>query len=69
MGEEQMNGGNFAALGERVGRIKTAVALGPTDRVPVTPFFDGVVTRFMGGSYADHFYNHQKALNMLEHFL
>jgi len=62
MGEEQMNGGNFAALGERVGRIKTAVALGKTDRVPVTPFFDGVVTRLTGGSYADHFYDHQKAL-------
>jgi len=61
MRDEQQNSVNFAALGERIGRIKAAVALGPTDRVPVTPFFDGVVTRFMGGSYADHFYNHQKA--------
>ena len=34
MGEEQM-GGNFAALGQRLGRIKTAIALGQPDRVPV----------------------------------
>ena len=56
MGDEhQMPAGNFAALGERVGRIKTAIACGQPDRVPVCPFFDGVMTRFMGGSYADHF--------------
>ncbi len=28
MGEAQMGGGNFAALGERVGRLKTAIACG-----------------------------------------
>lgn len=61
MSETKAGGGNFAALGERIGRIKTAVALGQTDRVPVTPFFDGVITRMCGGSYADHFYNFQKA--------
>ena len=63
MSEHQMDGGNYAAWGERIGRIKTAIALGRTDRVPVTPFFDGVMTRFMGGSYADHFYDFQKAGN------
>ena len=63
MGDNHMDGGNFIALGQRVGRIKTAVALGIPDRVPVTPFFDGVITRLTGGSYADHFYDHQKAGN------
>lgn len=60
MSEEQM-GGNFAALGQRLGRIRTAIALGQPDRVPVQPFFDGVITRLTGGSYADHFYDFQKA--------
>ena len=57
MGEQL--GGNFEALGQRMGRIKTAIALGQADRVPITPFFDGVITRFTGGSYADHFYDFQ----------
>ena len=70
MGEEQMGGGgNFAALGQRLGRIKTAIALGQPDRVPVTPFFDGVMDRFCGGSYADHFYDFQKAGNNAITFL
>ncbi len=70
MGDEhQMPAGNFAALGERVGRIKTAIAGGQPDRVPVCPFFDGVMTRFMGGSYADHFYNHQRAFECALAFL
>ena len=62
MGEEQM-GGNFAALGQRLGRIKTAVALGQPDRVPVQPFFDGIITRYTGGSYEDHFYNFEKPIS------
>ena len=62
MGEEQMNGANFAALGQRLGRIKMALALGQPDRVPVTPFFDGVMTRLCGGSYTDHFYNFQSGM-------
>ena len=61
MSEEQM-GGNFAALGERLGRIKTAVALGQPDRVPIQPFFDGIITRYTGGSYEDHFYNFEKVI-------
>ncbi len=62
MGEEaRADGGNFAALGQRIGRLKTAIALGQADRVPVQPFFDGVMTRLCGGSYADHFYDFQKA--------
>lgn len=69
MGEEQFNGGNFAALGQRIGRIKTALALGQADRVPVTPFFDGIMTRFCGGSYADHFYDFEKAANCAIEFL
>ena len=70
MGEEAMGGGgNFAALGQRLGRIKTALALGQPDRVPVTPFFDGVMTRMTGGSYADHFYDFQKAGNCAIEFV
>ena len=68
MSEEQM-GGNFAALGERIGRIKTAIALGQPDRVPVTPFFDGVMTRLCGGSYANHFYDFQKGGNCAIEFV
>ena len=68
MGEEQM-GGNFAALGQRLGRIKTAIALGQPDRVPVQPFFDGIITRYTGGSYEDHFYNFEKAGNCAIEFL
>ena len=69
MGEEQMGGGNFAALGQRLGRVKTAIALGQADRVPVAPFFDGVMTRLTGGSYADHFYDFQKAGNCAIEFV
>ena len=56
MGEvEQRN------LIQRISRLKTAIALGQPDRVPVAPFFDGVVTRMTGGSYRDHFYDFEKA--------
>ena len=56
MGEMEMK-----QLGERVGRIKTAIAMGQPDRVPVCPFFSGIVTRFTGSSYRDAFYNHDRA--------
>lgn len=69
MGEAQNGGGNFAALGERIGRLKTAIGLGQPDRVPVAPFFDGVMTRLCGGSYADHFYDFQKAGNCAIEFV
>jgi len=52
---------DFAAYGKRLGRIQTALSLKEADRVPVAPFFDGVVNRFTGGSYADNFYDFEKA--------
>ena len=52
---------NSKLYAERVNRIKTAIALGQPDRVPVAPFFDGVATRLMGSSYADQYYNFEKA--------
>lgn len=56
MGELEMQN-----LIQRVTRLKTAIALGQPDRVPVAPFFDGIVTRFTGGSYKDAFYDFEKA--------
>ena len=46
---------------QRISRLKTAIALGQPDRVPVAPFFDGVMNRLTGGSYKDNFYNHESA--------
>ena len=46
---------------QRISRLRTAIALGQPDRVPVAPFFDGVMNRLTGGSYKDNFYNHERA--------
>ena len=46
---------------QRISRLKTAIALGQPDRVPVAPFFDGVMNRMTGGSYKDNFYDFDKA--------
>ena len=46
-----MGEAEFAALGQRIGRLKTAIALGQPDRVPVAPFFDGIINRFTGRTY------------------
>ena len=51
----------FQALGQRIGRLKTAIALGQPDRVPVAPFFDGIVCRFTGRDYRDVFYDFERA--------
>ncbi len=56
MGQEE-----FQALVQRVGRLKTAIALGQPDRVPVAPFFDGVIGRFTGRTYRDVFYDFERA--------
>lgn len=46
---------------QRISRLKTAIALGQPDRVPVAPFFDGVMNRLTGGSYRDNFYDYDRA--------
>jgi hypothetical protein len=56
-----MGEAEFAALGQRIGRLKTAIALGQPDRVPVAPFFDGIINRFTGRTYKDVFYDYERA--------
>lgn len=56
MGDVERN-----ALIQRISRLKTAIAMGQPDRVPVAPFFSGVITRLTGGSYRDHFYDFERA--------
>ena len=67
--EKGQMGDNLETYGTRVTRLKTAISLGTTDRVPVAPNFDGVLTRLCGGSYADHFYDFQKAGNCAIEFI
>jgi len=57
---EQMSAAQ-AKYAERLGRIKTAIALGQPDRVPITPFFASWVQRSQGSSYKDIYYDFKKA--------
>lgn len=47
---------------ERLNRFNSAIALQPTDRVPVAPFFSSYPERVNGRSYKDLFYDHETAL-------
>jgi len=46
---------------ERLKRVEDAIALKETDRVPVMPFFDGVIQRLYNSSYRNIFYNYREA--------
>jgi len=46
---------------ERVKRVEDAIALKEPDRIPIAPFFDGVMLRLYGASYRDIFYDFRKA--------
>lgn len=56
------NNESMRLYAERLNRFNSAIALKPTDRVPVAPFFSSYVERVNGGSYKDYFYNHEAAL-------
>lgn len=56
------NNETMRLYGERLNRFNSAIALQPTDRVPVAPFFSSYIERVNGGSYKDFFYDHDKAL-------
>lgn len=46
---------------ERLQRVETAIHLGVPDRVPVFAFFVSYIQRRYGSSYADIYYDHEKA--------
>lgn len=46
---------------ERLNRVETAIHLGTPDRVPVFTFFSSYIQRAYGSSYADIYYDFEKA--------
>jgi len=46
---------------ERLKRVKDAIALKEPDRVPVAPFFDGVMQRLYGSCYRNIYYDYKTA--------
>lgn len=46
---------------ERLNRVETAIHLGTPDRVPVFAFFSSVIQRMYGSSYADIYYDFDRA--------
>ena len=53
--------GNDSTAAARLKRIDDAIALKEPDRIPFVPFFDGVMQRMYGSSFADNFYDYRKA--------
>jgi uroporphyrinogen-III decarboxylase len=53
---------------ERLQRVENAIALKESDKLPVVPFFDGVMQRLNGSSYKDNFYDHRKAADAVIKF-
>ncbi len=56
------NNETMKLYGERLNRFNSAIALQPTDRVPLAPFFSCYPERLNGGSYKDFFYDHEKTI-------
>ena len=46
---------------ERLNRVETAIHLGTPDKVPVFAFFSSYMQRAYGSSYADIYYDFDKA--------
>ncbi|MGN0361230.1 MAG: hypothetical protein ACI4ET_00120 [Bilifractor sp.] len=46
---------------EKINRVNDAIALRPTDRVPIAPFIDSYAQRAEGSSYRDLYYDFDKA--------
>ena len=46
---------------ERLNRVETAIHLGTPDKVPVFTFFSSYIQRAYGSSYADIYYDFDKA--------
>lgn len=53
--------GNDSTAAARLKRIDDAIAMKEPDRIPFVPFFDGVMQRMYGSSFADNFYDYRKA--------
>lgn len=59
---------NMQKFNERLQRVENAIALKESDKLPVVPFFDGVMQRLNGSSYRDNFYDYRKAGNAVVKF-
>ena len=60
---------NKAIYDERLNRIKKAIAMEKTDRVPVVPFFQSFPYLWAGYTIAECFYDTEKAKDAYRKFL